>query len=126
MAQQRHFKIVTKSFLSKKSRSDGIRVSVMRRHRPEYDFDVWLPKLAPTEPLLVAYVKKQTMGWKEFVRLYTKRVLAKNKKSLRVILKLAELSTVTLLCWEEEEEYCHRSLIRDVCLNMKKIEKGNF
>lgn len=116
--------IQTKSFLEPKTRADGIRISVMRRHKPEYDFDIWLPKLAPSERLLKAYVKEKTMGWEEFASEYKRKILAKNMKYIKLIVAMAELSPVSILCWEEDAAYCHRSLVEAACLELARKKHG--
>lgn len=92
-------------------KADGIRICVMRRIKPEYDFDVWMPIVAPPESLLKKYVIDKKMTWKEFVPLYEKKVLGKNIPVLQWMKELSKYKNVTLLCWEKSAHECHRSLI---------------
>lgn len=90
----------------------------MRRIKPEYKFDVWLPKLAPSEKLLKAYVVDKIMSWRAFSAEYDKKVLKKNKKLIDFLKDLAKQQKITLLCWEKSEKRCHRSLL------LKEIKKN--
>ncbi|SRR5258708_4660533 len=107
----------TKSFQAKKSRADGLRVCVMRRVKPEYEYDIWLKELSPTEKLLQAYVIDHTMDWKKFTPLFLKQ-LQKKQHILKLLIEVAEKQTVTLLCWEETSEFCHRSLVAQACARL--------
>lgn len=93
----------------------------MRRFKPEYEFDIWMPTLAPTEQLLEDYVKSQKITWLKFSQEYKKQVLAKNKKYIQALVKLSEISNITLLCWEKSPHKCHRSLILEACLSSERI-----
>jgi len=110
----------TKSFQAKKSRTDGIRICVMRRPALEFEFDLWLPHVAPSEELLQQYVIDKTMSWNEFQPKFLKE-LKKNKKYLELIIELTQNHSVTLLCWENTADSCHRSLLAREC---KKINKN--
>jgi uncharacterized protein YeaO (DUF488 family) len=110
-----NFTIQTKSFLEPKKRSDGLRISVMRRHKPEYDFDIWFPKLAPSEQLLKKYVKEKTIGWRVFSKEYKTKILTKNKKYIALLVKISKHTNISLMCWERDEKHCHRLLIKEAC-----------
>ena len=77
-------------------------------------YDVWLPNLAPSEAL----VKEAPGGtddrsWKAFVRRY--RAEMKRPEARRVLDLLAALSHTTNLsvgCYCEDENRCHRSELR--------------
>jgi len=103
----------TKSFLKRKSISDGIRIAVMRRIKPEYKFDIWMPIISPSEKLLKQYVSDKKITWEEF-RPKFRRELSRNKYFLNLIGKMAKTQNVTLLCFEEDHIYCHRSIITEM------------
>ncbi len=105
----------TKSLQKLKSRTDGIRICVMRRIRPEYDFDIWIPRLAPPESLLKKYVIDKKITWNEFVPFYQNRVIDKNKRLIRMLVDLSKTTNITLLCWEKSATRCHRSLLLKAC-----------
>jgi uncharacterized protein YeaO (DUF488 family) len=104
-------KITSKSITLKKNKRDGLRICVMRRVRPEYEFDLWIPKLAPSERLLRDYVINRKINWEDFSERYKKSVLSKNRLLINLIIYLAKRHKVTLLCFERTAKFCHRSLI---------------
>lgn len=107
--------IKTKSIQEKKSKTDGIRICVMRRIRPDYNFDLWIPSLAPSEILLKKYVIDKTMSWNTFSQLYTRQVLQKQKQLINTLIYLSKRFRVTLLCQEKSATRCHRSLLLTEC-----------
>jgi uncharacterized protein YeaO (DUF488 family) len=90
----------------------------MRRIKPEFKFDIWIPKLAPSTKLLKSYHDK-IIDWKEFEKEFTREVLEKQSEYLDVIISLAEKSDATILCWEPKGENCHRILVA------KKLQQLN-
>jgi uncharacterized protein YeaO (DUF488 family) len=81
-------------------------------------YDVWLPDLAPSEPLL-----KQGQGasderaWRGFVRRY--RAEMKRPEAVRLLALLAALSRHTDLsvgCYCADEARCHRSVLKAILL----------
>jgi len=87
----------------------------MRRIEKVYDFDIWLPKLAPPEELLKLYVIKKKITWNEFKKRFTKEVLIKNKEYVKILILLSKKKKITLLCWEESPKKCHRRLVAEEC-----------
>lgn len=129
--------IKTKSVYSPVDRKkDGLRLLVTRfrgRGLRKTRYDVWMPSLGPSEQLL-AKIFEEKISWSEFSREYKSELFMdgpvdercetiKNhgqKFSLRLIKKLANRGPVTLLCHcDEEQEYCHRHLLRSVILSSK-------
>lgn len=106
--------IVTKSLQLPKKPTDGLRVCVMRRIKPEYTFDMWIPQLAPSEKLLSDYVINKKITWEQFVPKYQKEI-TRQKKLIRSVVQLSRVSKVTLLCWEKSARRCHRSLLLAAC-----------
>jgi len=104
---------------------EGLRVGTVRRPprgvpKSEYAsrdiYDVWLPNVAPSEALV-----KEALGapdersWKSFTRRY--RAEMKRPEASRVLDLLAALSHGTDLsvgCYCEDEERCHRSILREL------------
>lgn len=105
--------IKNKSITLKSSKSDGIRICVMRRIRPEYEFDLWIKPISPSEKLLKEYVIDKKISWEEFCVKYTKTVVNKktNQIYFELLSDLAKKQKITLLCGEKSPKYCHRSLI---------------
>ena len=112
-------KILYKSIHSSKSTNDGIRICVMRKIRPEYDFDLWIPKLAPSEKLLELYVINKKISWKEFKKKYQKQILVKEKKLIKILNILLLNNSITLLCGEQSPNHCHRILIGKELIKIK-------
>jgi len=90
----------------------------MRRIRPEYDFDMWIPKLSPPENLLNDYVIDKKISWKVFSNRFYKQVILKNKKLIKIIVELSKKNKVVLLCAEKNSRYCHRSIVLKECLKL--------
>lgn len=107
--------IATKSLQKRKSNADGLRVCIMRRINKEYDFDIWLPRLAPSENLLKRYVKNKKISWREFKNKFNKQVIKRNRKFIKYVSTLSQMSKITLLCWEKKPDKCHRRLVAEEC-----------
>jgi uncharacterized protein YeaO (DUF488 family) len=82
----------------------------MRRIKPEFEFDIWMPKLAPSTRLLKSYHDKK-IDWKSFEKKFTKEVLDKQKEYVEIVVSIVKKYDVTILCWEKKGENCHRILI---------------
>ena len=126
----------TKSVHTPIEPKDGLRILAARgrgRGLPADRFDVWMANLGPSEELLDAILADR-ISWSQFSRRYAKELLesggadARNvriknhgqKFTLRLLQKLAEKQTVTLLCHcAEDEKHCHRHLLK--ALLEKKI-----
>lgn len=109
--------LYTKSIQGKKQKSDGIRICIMRRPGKNEDFDIWMPVLAPSHKLLDDYHAKK-INWDEYIKRFTKEVLIDQRETLRLLTELALKLRLTILCWEDTPEKCHRRLIAEAC---KKI-----
>lgn len=103
-------KVITKSVQKKTLKSDGIRICIMRRIKPEFEFDMWLPALSPSTRLLADYQNGE-ISWKLFEKRLKKELLPKKKQYIEMIIGLSKRNNVTLLCWEDSAELCHRSII---------------
>lgn len=114
---------------SPRAADEGLRIGTVRRPprgvpKSEYAardlYDVWLPTLAPSEPLV-----KQALGaaaadersWKQFVRKY--RAEMQEPAARHLLDTLAALSHQTNFsvgCYCENEQRCHRSVLRELLL----------
>jgi uncharacterized protein YeaO (DUF488 family) len=100
---------------------EGVRLGTVRRPPrgvPKQDFtkrdyfDVWLPELAPSAPLI-----GRTLPWARFVKQY-RREMAK-PAARHLLATLAALSSHTdfsVGCYCADETKCHRSLLRELLL----------
>lgn len=104
----------TASVRKKREKKDGIRISIMRYHRHYYDYDMWVKSLAPSPELLSAY-KQNQINWNQYEKRYRKEVLEKNQDAVKGLANMASDLEVTLLCWEETPEHCHRRLVAEEC-----------
>ena len=102
----------SKSIHLPREADDGIRVCVMRRIKESYDFDIWVPAVAPSNDLLDTKNSGE-INWTEFVPRFEKEILSSAEKRpfIDMIENLAQNNVVTLLCHEETGENCHRDLL---------------
>ena len=119
--------IFTKSIHKKPHKNDGLRICVMRRIHPEYNFHIWIPEIAPPEALLKRYVIQKNITWDEFSTMYTQHVLSKIQVKLIIksLVFMSQSSKITLLCGEKSIKHCHRSLIICECMKLKKDYSKN-
>jgi uncharacterized protein YeaO (DUF488 family) len=114
---------------SARATDEGIRLGTVRRPPrgvPKSDYakrdfyDVWLPTLAPSEPLLkeaLGIASSDERSWKQFVRKY--RAEMKQPAARHLLETLAALSLQTNFavgCYCENERRCHRSILRELFL----------
>jgi uncharacterized protein YeaO (DUF488 family) len=113
--------------------TDGLRILVTRfrgRRMPTTRYDVWMPSLGPSEPLMKGFLAGR-ISWQAYTRRYRAELrmasaldrtnaTIKNhgqKFTLRLIERLARKGNVTLLCHcAEDEQHCHRHLLREAIL----------
>ena len=111
---------------SPRTRSEGLRLGTVRRPprgvkktdyaRLDY-YDVWLPELAPSEPLRRWVTSKPITParWAAFARRY--RAEMRTPAAQRLLALLTALSSATNLsvgCYCEDESHCHRSVLREL------------
>jgi uncharacterized protein YeaO (DUF488 family) len=108
---------------SERTKGEGVRVGTVRRPPrgvPKSEFakrdfyDVWLPQLSPSAPLVArALAAKTEREWNTFVKAYRREMNAPD--AARVLDLLAAMSASTAFsvgCYCEEEARCHRSVLR--------------
>jgi len=111
--------LFTKSIQAKPSKKDGIRICIMRRPDSWAVFDMWMPTLSPSHKLLDdAHAK--IINWMGYEKRFKKEVLIKNKKYIELLCDMAKDRDITILCWEKTPEHCHRRLVADECIKIKK------
>jgi uncharacterized protein YeaO (DUF488 family) len=105
---------------SPRQRGEGLRIGAVRFlprgvSKREYVrknyFDVWLPSLAPSRPLLSRFLKSG-MPVATFFRQYRKEM--ENTEPRQVIKLLAEIAKrtpIVICCYCEDEHRCHRSVL---------------
>jgi uncharacterized protein YeaO (DUF488 family) len=111
---------------SERRPDEGLRIGTVRRPprgvgKQDYArrdfFDVWLPLLAPSEPLLheVKASGGDERSWRTFVRKFRREM--KQPEAARTLDLLAALSHTTQLsvgCYCTDEARCHRSILREL------------
>lgn len=110
---------------------EGLRIGTVRRpprgvRKADYAardyFDLWLPELAPSAPLVSFALSKPftPQRWAVYQRRYRREMA--QPAAQRLIALLAALSSQTnfsLGCYCEDETRCHRSLLKNLL-----IERG--
>lgn len=105
---------------------EGLRFGTVRRPPrgvPKAEFatrdyyDVWLPNLAPSEALMKEGLAAQASGseaqWKAFARRYTAEMKAPERAHLLdALAALSHQTAFAVGCYCEDENRCHRSLLR--------------
>jgi uncharacterized protein YeaO (DUF488 family) len=108
-----------------RKKGEGLRIGTVRRpprgvpkaefSRRDY-YDVWLPMLAPSAALVSKAMQiRSDAQWNAFVRKFRSEV--NRGEAARVLDLLAALSHTTNFsvgCYCENEERCHRSVLRDL------------
>jgi len=82
-------------------------------------YDVWLPELAPSEPLRAWALSKPFTAQRlaEYAKKYRREM--RDPAAQRLIALLAALSTsanFSIGCYCEDESHCHRSLLKALLL----------
>ena len=113
---------------------DGLRILATRgrgRGLPKDRYDVWMANLGPSEQLMNEFLAGK-IKWHEFRDRYGKELREggsidrRNKRiknhgqkfTLRLLQRLAQKQTVTLLCHcAEDEQHCHRHLLKALLEN---------
>ena len=112
-------------------RRDGLRILATRfrgRGMPKDLYDVWIPNLGPREKLHRAFLAGK-LTWADFSRRYRAELFnsgsadasnrtIKNhgqKFTLRLLQRLAQDTTITILCHcSEDQLHCHRHILEKV------------
>jgi uncharacterized protein YeaO (DUF488 family) len=110
---------------SKRSKGEGPRLGTVRRPPrgvPKSEFssrdyyDVWLPELSPSEPLVkLALAAVSERDWQAFAKRYRSEM--KRPEAARLLELLALLSRTSAFsvgCYCEDEARCHRSVLREL------------
>ena len=108
---------------SPRSRGEGLRLGTVRRpprgvakdrFAAEDWYDVWLPVLAPSAPLMAEGRAATTDAeWARFARRYEKEMSASDPAGvLDALAALSHQADLAVGCYCEDEDRCHRSLLR--------------
>ena len=113
-----------------RARGEGVRIGTVRRpprgvRKTEYasrDFyDVWFPTLAPSLATMKLGLSAKTEAqWKRFAKKYRDEMARPDAShAAEVLAKLSRTTDFSVGCYCEDENRCHRSLLRRIL-----IEKG--
>ena len=111
-----------------RSAGEGLRIGTVRRpprgvRKADYAsrnyYDVWLPELAPSAPLVAFALSKPftPARWTLYARRYRREM--REPAAERLIALLAALSSradFAVGCYCEDERHCHRSLLRELLI----------
>ena len=77
-------------------------------------YDVWLPELSPTAPLVsAALASRDDAAWRRFERRFTAELKHPDASHLLdVLAALSHTANFSIGCYCEDERRCHRSVLR--------------
>ena len=104
---------------------EGLRIGTVRRPPrgvPKAEFasrnfyDVWLPEVAPSDRLVkTAQQAQDQKDWDEVAKLYRSEMkLPTASRILDLLAVLSHHTNLSVGCYCEQEERCHRSIIREM------------
>ena len=110
---------------SPRASNEGLRIGTVRRPPrgvPKSEFasrnyyDVWLPNLAPSDPLLKAgRSAKDETDWRSFIKRYRSEMSrAENSRVLDLLAALSHQANFSVGCYCDDEQRCHRSVLRQL------------
>jgi len=109
---------------SPRRKDEGLRIGTARRpprgvRKTDYArlnyYDVWLPELAPSQKLVSWALARPWTGprWKKFARDYLREMRdPRAQRLLELLSALSRSANLSVGCYCEDEERCHRSLLR--------------
>jgi uncharacterized protein YeaO (DUF488 family) len=105
-------------------RGEGLRLGTVRRpprgvrkadHAGLDYYDVWLPELAPSTPLVNWALSEPftSKRWKLYARRYRREMRRPPaQRLLKTLAGLSRQANFSVGCYCEDEAHCHRSLLR--------------
>lgn len=108
-----------------RSKDEGLRIGTVRRPPrgvPKTEFasqnwyDVWYPNLAPSaETMALGQAAESDKDWAAFKKKYRSEMAeADASRSLDLLAALSKSSNFSVGCYCENEDRCHRSLLREL------------
>jgi len=108
--------VKTKSVYDQIEESDGERILVTRYwtrplSKEQIAHTIWLRNLAPSKELLRDW-KNEKISWRQYTVRYHEEMRSQ-KEAIRDLANKASRGTITLLCFEQEDNpCCHRHLLK--------------
>jgi uncharacterized protein YeaO (DUF488 family) len=106
--------------------AEGLRIGTVRRpprgvKKAEYSkrdyYDIWLPELAPTAPL-VSWALSQPFTpqrWAIYERKYRSEMgKPAPRRLIELLAALSKQANFSIGCYCENENYCHRSILKQL------------
>lgn len=117
---------------SPRAADEGIRIGSVRHpprgvpkseHASRDFYDAWLPQLSPSRELLAqAKVAEDEVSWRQFEKAFVKEMNAPdNGRLLDLLAAMSSSSNFSLGCYCENEDRCHRSVLRQLLLQRGAI-----
>ena len=108
-----------------RARGEGLRIGTVRHpprgvpkseHASGNWYDVWMPELAPSAPLVKQALAADTPArWAAFVKRYRSEMAAPDKaRLLDLLAALSRRTDFSVGCYCEDESRCHRALLREL------------
>ncbi len=112
---------------SPREQGEGLRIGTVRRpprgvRKEDYSskniYDVWFPNLSPSESLLKeAQAANDDKSWKAFKRKFLAELKAPGaSKDLDLLAALSHQTNMSIGCYCEDENRCHRSILRELLI----------
>jgi len=111
---------------SPRAKDEGLRLGTVRRpprgvKKTDYarrDFyDVWLPDLAPSAPLVSWALSTPWTDtrWASYAKRYRREMRTPGRQRLlEMLARLSHQANLSVGCYCEREDRCHRSILRDL------------
>ena len=104
---------------------EGLRIGTVRRPPrgvPKAEFasrdyyDVWLPELSPSQALVTQALSATTdREWSAFVHAFRKEMASPSARhALDLLAALSGTTNLSVGCYCEDENRCHRTVLRDL------------
>ena len=104
---------------------EGLRIGTVRRpprgvpasrYASDDWYDVWYPELSPSPELVSFALSTRTdKEWAAFVKRFRKEMAAPAARhALDLLAALSHRTNISIGCYCEEENRCHRSVLRDL------------
>ena len=112
---------------SPRTPGEGVRIGTVRRpprgvpknrYASEDWYDVWFPVLAPSAPAVKFALQAETPAqWAKFAKTYRAEMSKPEAaRALELLAALSHSSAFSVGCYCENEQRCHRSLLRRLLL----------
>jgi uncharacterized protein YeaO (DUF488 family) len=110
-----------------REKDEGLRIGTVRRpprgvRKEEFAsrnfYDVWFPNLSPSEALLKeAQVARDEKSWRAFKRKFIAELKQPAaSKDLDLLAALSHQTNLSIGCYCENENRCHRSILRELLI----------